>query len=166
MISCVYVVTNLVNGKQYVGKTMNFKRRKANHLSYSRNPHSRNFTPICAAIHKYGEENFQWDIVFESQDEKELFKYEEQLSIQLNTLLPNGYNQIFGGGGSSKGGPVEVECAICHTKFIVERHKFNRYQKGKFKFICSHECGLINKSNNSRGKKNNKYKHGKRMKHV
>lgn len=59
----VYLITNQVNGKQYVGKTsVPFSLRFERHVSQSRNAdkylHSINY-----AIKKYGAENFNIELI-------------------------------------------------------------------------------------------------------
>ena len=36
-IQCVYKITNIVNGKFYVGSTIDFNRRVKNHFNFLRN---------------------------------------------------------------------------------------------------------------------------------
>lgn len=52
----IYKIYNKINGKVYIGKTSNIKKRWIQHLSDARR-HKTN-SPIHNAINKYGEENF------------------------------------------------------------------------------------------------------------
>ncbi|MFA5031326.1 MAG: GIY-YIG nuclease family protein [Patescibacteria group bacterium] len=88
-LGTIYIATNLVNGKQYVGQTTkNLKRRIRGHKN------KRNY-PISNAIKKYGIENFKW-ISF-SCPEEDLDWQESFLIKELNTLAPYGYNLETGG---------------------------------------------------------------------
>ena len=49
----VYIATNEINGKRYVGVTNNFRRRLTEHL---RSPY-----PFGRALRKYGKDNFKFD---------------------------------------------------------------------------------------------------------
>ncbi|MFA5031208.1 MAG: NUMOD3 domain-containing DNA-binding protein, partial [Patescibacteria group bacterium] len=84
----IYISTNLVNQKQYVGQTTrNLQERKNNHKKFS--------YYFGAALKKYGLENFKWihfDCAIEELDWVETFLIKE-----LKTLAPNGYNCETGG---------------------------------------------------------------------
>lgn len=91
----IYVITNDVNGKQYVGQTrQSLKRRWMEHVCDA-NHGSR--CAIHCAIRKYGVEHFhiqQIDVAC-STDELD---YKECYWIEtLNTMTPNGYNLVSGG---------------------------------------------------------------------
>lgn len=59
----IYGSRNIVNGKWYIGQTVNYKQRKHNHLNSARHNHDR--CVFHAAIRKYGEDSFDW-VVMES----------------------------------------------------------------------------------------------------
>jgi group I intron endonuclease len=87
----IYICTNLMNKKQYVGQTLRkLKERIRDHKNGS------NSTSILhKAIKKYNKENFKW-ISF-SCPEEDLNWTETFLIKKLNTLVPNGYNLDSGG---------------------------------------------------------------------
>ena len=65
----VYIHTNLINGKKYVGITSNpVKKRWRNGYGYSEN------LPIGRAIRKYGWENFDHEIIADNLDEDDAKK--------------------------------------------------------------------------------------------
>lgn len=71
-ISCIYLWTNLVNNKHYVGQTQNFYNRMKQYASGMYNPYMKN------AIEKYGIENFEIEIIEQNiplnkLDEREQF---------------------------------------------------------------------------------------------
>ncbi|MDD5901719.1 MAG: GIY-YIG nuclease family protein [Lachnospiraceae bacterium] len=87
----IYCITNLINGKQYVGQSKNPTERFKEHLRTNDN------LPIHKAISKYGKENFKLNIL-----EYKTIEYNEREKYwikQLNTLVPNGYNVTEGGEG-------------------------------------------------------------------
>lgn len=87
----IYCITNLVNGKKYVGQSKNVKLRFNEHC----NPN--NPAVIGRAINKYGKENFKYEIL-----EHNISNYNERERYwinKLNTMIPYGYNMIPGGEG-------------------------------------------------------------------
>jgi group I intron endonuclease len=87
----VYIATNLINNKQYIGQTV----RKLKYRLYEHIHHPDNSYPFSKALRKYGIENFK--IVPFSCLEKDLDWTESFLIKKLNTLKPNGYNLESGG---------------------------------------------------------------------
>jgi group I intron endonuclease len=82
----LYLITNLVNRKQYVGITKNVEKRKKEHLLYGQGS-----LIVYAAVQKYGIENFQFTVLYEGS-EKEIKKLEPKVIKTLETLAPAGYN--------------------------------------------------------------------------
>ena len=70
---CVYMHTNKVNGKKYIGITrQNPKTRWANGKGYKTQPFYR-------AIEKYGWDSFKHDILYKELDYKSACEYEINL---------------------------------------------------------------------------------------
>lgn len=87
----IYVITNLVNGKQYVGQAKNAMQRFKAHLS------ARDDTVLHKAILKYGKNNFNLQIL-----ESQIVNYNEREQYwikKLETMCPFGYNMTEGGEG-------------------------------------------------------------------
>lgn len=91
----LYKITNNINQKQYIGITNNIKKRWSNEKSYPIDPKRRQI--IQEAIHKYGAENFNFEILQKNLSVEEAVQLEEQLIKELNTLVPHGYNVHPGG---------------------------------------------------------------------
>lgn len=86
----IYKITNLINGKCYVGRTTakKIERRWTEHKSKAkRNPRM----VIEHAITKYGHENFRFEQLLEAENEA-LPMLETENIIKYNTFTPNGYN--------------------------------------------------------------------------
>jgi group I intron endonuclease len=99
----IYTITNLINGKKYVGQTVqsNPKERWYRHCS----PHPFR-TAISAAIKKYGKISFKFEIVDNANSLEELNVKESQWIKSLNTIK-TGYNRTEGGltsSGSTRSG--------------------------------------------------------------
>lgn len=101
-VSGIYKITNLVNGKIYVGSSCNIKRRWDEHkYELSHNTHSNGH--LQKAYNKYGKNNFSYEII-EECDENDLLKREQ---YYLDILKPfthteNGYNIQKIAGGTNK----------------------------------------------------------------
>ena len=88
----IYVVENLINGKMYVGQTLDLARRMSNHLSSSSN--CRYFK---RALDKYKPDNFEFSIIEKCESDDDINEREKYWIKELNSLAPNGYNLKEGG---------------------------------------------------------------------
>ena len=94
----VYLVTNITNGKQYVGKTVqSVNKRKYHHIYNVNNGSQYHFH---RAIRKYGKSNFIWESIFTANNEETLNKKEIEFIEKYGTYK-NGYNMTLGGEGTS-----------------------------------------------------------------
>ncbi len=98
----IYKITNLINGKIYVGQTKrSLKKRIREHCI------SKNTNGIEGAIKKYGIDNFKVEVIeecpVEMLNEREIFWIKE-----LNSKAPNGYNLTDGGEGLKN--PTKETC--------------------------------------------------------
>ena len=66
----IYKITNLINGKSYVGQSIDINRRFRNHrcVAFSENNHKYSY-PLSQAFRKYGLENFSFQILEECPDD-------------------------------------------------------------------------------------------------
>lgn len=98
MTGFIYVITNEVNGKQYVGKTTDtIKIRFKKHLEeYDRSRCEKR--PLYAAMNKYGIEHFS----VQQLEECDLSILNEREQYWINSLdtYKNGYNATLGGDGA------------------------------------------------------------------
>jgi len=95
MTAGIYCIENLVNGKKYIGQSINIKKRMFDE-------HSRCHA-LNNAIEKYGKENFKRYILLYCEP-KELEYYEIAcIKIFHSRVSESGYN-IFGGGKATKTG--------------------------------------------------------------
>src|SRR5271156_1859401 len=88
----VYLITNIINGKCYVGQTVNsLEFRWRQHQRQEGCPY------LHAAIKKYGVENFSIEVICEPPTIELMNEIEEEYIERYNTLSPNGYNLTKGG---------------------------------------------------------------------
>lgn len=93
----IYCYINEINSKCYVGQTVDFEKRKREHLYRAKN----SIHNMCFynAIRKYGIDNFRWEILCECNSKEELNEMEKYYIKLYNTKAPNGYNLTDGGEG-------------------------------------------------------------------
>lgn len=110
VVGDIYLITNKVDGKQYVGQA---KSHRLNHGRYRPFGYKRRFDDHCSqarttqkktqyilnSIRKYGECNFTSQLILRCRVD-EMDKMEELYIQKFNTLYPNGYNLTTGGSSS------------------------------------------------------------------
>jgi len=96
----VYVTTNIVNGKQYVGD------HSTNDLN---DEYLGSGNLIRHAIKKYKRENFKRKILKLFETKQEAFNDQELYIKKFKTLVPNGYNLSPSGGHGTNGGYLSEE---------------------------------------------------------
>ena len=104
IITGIYKITNLVNGKMYIGQSIDIYKRWKEHKATSLNTESQAYNyPIYCAFRKYGFENFKFEVIEECStdklDEKEIY-YIEKYNSYIGGENANGYNLTTGGEGT------------------------------------------------------------------
>lgn len=127
----VYILTNKVNKKLYIGKTVDIGRRFKEHKSTKSNQ------PIHQAIKKHGWHSFEVE-VFDNIPVCDLDKFEMLLIERLNVYYGRGYNADLGG----KGGSVFKPTHIKGTKHYRLTFLCDTYRsKGATLVDCICDCG-------------------------
>jgi hypothetical protein len=104
----VYLTTNLITGKQYVGDHfINVKDKKYYYGSG---------ILISKSLKKYGEQNFFKEILDWFETKEEAFNSQEKYIQKYNTLQPNGYNISPKGGHQITGSFSEDTLKILSDK--------------------------------------------------
>jgi group I intron endonuclease len=101
----VYLITNIINNKKYVGQTVQtIEKRFTRHCWDST---WKNNMPISLAINKYGKDKFLIECLKECLSQQELDQEELRFALELNTFSPNGYNLRAGSGSGSMSGETK-----------------------------------------------------------
>lgn len=123
----IYIVTCVINAKQYVGITKNLKKRWGEH----RRATSR-YQSLHAAINKYGHSNFVFTHIADAFNLESAVELEKMLIQQHNTKAPNGYNLTDGGHGVCGKEWTEEERklkSIATTQYIAQLSKEEKRKK-------------------------------------
>lgn len=95
----LYKITNIINGKIYIGKTYStLKERLNTHINDALREDRPNKTKFQNAIRKYGPNNFKIELL--GQFEEGVLEQKEMRYIKLYDSYKNGYNSTLGGEGS------------------------------------------------------------------
>ena len=110
----IYKITNLINGKIYIGQSVDPMRRFSEHCR------SCDYVSLIhQAIKKYGKENFKLEIIDQGEDYNKKEKYWIKY---YNSLVPYGYNIAEGGEEPPTGSGEKNN--FCKTKMeVVEKIK-------------------------------------------
>jgi predicted GIY-YIG superfamily endonuclease len=94
-IYSIYKAVNKQNGKVYIGFDSSWPRRKWEHKS----SYTKKQNKFYNALKKYGFDNFDWQVIYQSKDQEHTLKYMEPYFINLYESKVSGYNSTFGGEG-------------------------------------------------------------------
>jgi group I intron endonuclease len=119
----VYLITNKINGKRYVGQT-------SKTLTHRWNIHCRtHHCPVLRkAIDKYGFENFSIEPIVEVSTRELANEFEREYILRYLTRAPNGYNLSDGGDGS-----LGHKVSEKSKKIISEKLKGNQCALGSIR---------------------------------
>lgn len=111
----IYKITNLLNGKSYIGQTTKpLKERMRKHYTTTN-------VLIDKEIARCGINNFTVDVIDKAENRDELNQKEIYWIAKYNTLIPNGYNQCYGG-ATTKG--------YRHT--LATKNKMSQLKQGMY----------------------------------
>lgn len=109
----LYKIVNQLNGKVYIGQTVNYDRRWVAHKSYAKNPELTG-QYIHRAMAKYGIENFVYEVIAMCRTQEDANETENILISQYNSRNKEfGYNLKIGGsyGGHSEETKQKISAA-------------------------------------------------------
>lgn len=147
----IYKYQNKINGKVYIGQSINLEARKYGHKSSAFNKKANDYnSQFHQAIRKYGWDNFDYEIIAELTPEeysKETLNKLEIFFIKYYNSYHNGYNATEGGDGKKEGQKGELngrakltledviyirECYNAHIPFkqVYEQYKNKITKRG------------------------------------
>jgi group I intron endonuclease len=119
----LYIATNVVNGRQYIGLTKEYQKRLISHKC------AKTKSVFHEAIRQHGFDKFVFSHIADAFDLEAACDLERMLIQQHNTLTPNGYNMTVGG----QIGPVGYKHNAESKAKIAEANR-NRNPEVKEKF--------------------------------
>lgn len=135
-IAGIYKIQNKINGKVYIGQSIDIYKRWAQH-KYNANYESQLHKPLYRSLKKYGIENFTFEIIKETYD----LDYYEKFFIKLyrSQNIKYGYNLEAGGEGGWQYINEEVKLGLRnhpmkgHIWTEKQRKTMSKGRKGKYK---------------------------------
>lgn len=122
----IYKITNGINGKVYIGQTVQKLTDRWSDHSRPCTGHHVNDSAIACAIRKYGKDNFVVEQIDSAKDRNSLNVMEQTYIKAFNSLAPNGYNLELG--GNSKECHPDTKAKISAT--LKGTPIANRWTKG------------------------------------
>ena len=121
----IYKITNLINGKIYVGQTtVELEKRWKQHLKKNKK-----CIGVKNAILKHGAENFKIEEIDGANNLTEL-NYKEWLWVyKLNSLSPNGYNLKEGGGNRKLSEETKNKLRCLNQSKVIDKEVREKISK-------------------------------------
>tara|TARA_Y100001936_G_scaffold250255_1_gene302575 strand:- start:191 stop:916 length:726 start_codon:yes stop_codon:yes gene_type:complete len=127
---CIYKLTNTLNGKYYIGKSVQFKRRM---IAHKNSKHLKTY--LSHAIRKYGWDAFKREIIIDNVPEEDLNQLEmSYIEIHDSTNPKKGYNVTKGGDGTSGWIPTnqtKKKMSMSSKKHLAEKGSIHFHKKAK-----------------------------------
>lgn len=134
MAYSLYIHTNKINNKMYIGITQQFPayKRWKNGMGYKKSPRFFN------AIVKYGWDNFNHQVIYDNLQKEEAEKLEKEYIKKYNTTNElYGYNMLKGGGITSL---TELTKYKIRIKAIGRKHSQETKHKMSIAHIGKQKC--------------------------
>ena len=117
----IYKITNTINGKIYIGKSINPKARWYDHVSAAKRKPKDQFFYLQASINKYGQDCFTLEVIDKAETAEEAYDKEISWISYYGSNDPKiGMNLTAGGDGT-----------LGHTVSAEAREKISKANKGR-----------------------------------
>ena len=118
----IYKITNLINDKIYIGQTIrSLNTRWKQHLKKTNK-----CTVLKNAIQKYGKENFKIETVCYCDNINQMNHREFKIINLFNSLSPNGYNLMSGGGNSKHSQETKNKLSVINKNKKLSKETKNK----------------------------------------
>lgn len=133
----IYLITNNVNQKKYVGQSNNIERRTKEHLrsaqpdKYSKKNERDSKTPIHLAMQKYGIQNFSFSILEEcsveqlNEREKYWIKYFQSNNKEKGYNLTSGGQETIGVSGENHSQAKLTQKEVDQIKILLQENQMS-----------------------------------------
>ena len=133
----VYRITNLINGKFYIGSSANIGQRWEQHLYRLRNNKHEN-PYLQKAWNKYGESNFQFEVIEECNSSDQYQREQHYLDL-YQPFGEQGYNIVRNISKDLMGGILFTKvCEVCGREYSAFSHL------SKYCSLCKEEIAERN----------------------
>jgi group I intron endonuclease len=152
----VYLLTNTLNGKQYVGQT---QQRLTVRWRQHRKDRLRRNTLLANALRKYGSAAFTIRALSQTLNQTALTSLEQFWIRELKTLAPAGYNLTEGGEGGRRTAETRAKMTLAAIKnapktsarmlgnrYNIGRKQTEEHVENKRQALFGNKNGLGNKS--------------------
>jgi group I intron endonuclease len=139
----VYKITNTINNKIYIGKTVKtLPERKGLHkFLYLHKEHEGGHYPLYRAMRKYGWNNFKWEIIDKCLFNESAIELEKYYIKKFNCMVPRGYNCTAGGDGlcgHHHSEETKKKISISNTGKKLGKQSAEHREKRRISYINGH----------------------------
>lgn len=140
-IYSIYKCVNKINGKVYIGFDSNWPSRKNSHKSIYKKS---NFK-FHRSILKHGWDNFEWSVIYQSQDCDYTLKMMEPYFITEHDSFKFGYNSTIGGEGRPGQTPWNKGKINCYSAEQINKLSI----QAKHRYLDKHNHPMSGKKHSS-----------------
>ena len=140
-IYSIYLITNLVNNKPYIGWTSRDPYKRFKEHQSTRTPKTQARSAISCAIEKYGVENFEFSIIYQSKDYDHCRQIETHFIAEHRSHVEQwGYNKDLGGTGHKR----SAETIEKHRQKLKGKKQSEEHKKKRGEAIRGEKNGQYN----------------------